>query len=209
MAITTYSELQSSIAKWLNRDGDTPLLAVIPDFISLAEADINRKLRHYKMIERVDAVLDSRYVQVPNNWMETVRFNITAAATVKLDLIGPEDMLEKRQNNNDTTGIPRYYTQMGDAIEVFPTPAAEYAMQLAYYSKVPNLSDSVTFNWLLQDQPDVYLYGALMQSAPYLLDDARTQTWASLYQNGLTSSQKASDDTRFGGSGRRIIISSY
>jgi uncharacterized glyoxalase superfamily metalloenzyme YdcJ len=209
MAITNYSELQSSIANWLNRDGDAPLLSVIPDFISLAEADINRKLRHYKMIERVDAVLDSRYVQVPNNWLETVRFNITASTTVKLDFIGPEDMLEKRQNNSDTAGISRYYTQMGEAIEVFPTPAAEYPMQLAYYSKIPNLSDSVTFNWLLQDQPDVYLYGALMQSAPYLLDDARTQTWAGLYQNGLASLQKASDDTRFGGSGRRIIITSY
>jgi hypothetical protein len=98
MAITNYSELKSSIANWLNRDGDAPLLSVIPDFISLAEADINRKLRHYKMIERVDAVLDSRYVQVPNNWLETVRFNITASTTVKLDFIGPEDMLEKRQN---------------------------------------------------------------------------------------------------------------
>jgi hypothetical protein len=209
MAITTYSELQSSIANWLNRNGDTSLLSVIPDFIALAEADINRKLRHYKMIERVDAVLDSRYVQVPNNWLETVRFNITASTTVKLDFIGPEDMLEKRQNNSDTAGISRYYTQMGEAIEVFPTPAAEYPMQLAYYAQIPSLSDSVTFNWLLQDQPDVYLYGALMQSAPYLLDDARTQTWAGLYQNGLASLQKASDDTRFGGSGRRIIITSY
>ena len=209
MAITTYSELQSSIANWLNRNGDTSLLSVIPDFIALAEADINRKLRHYKMIERVDAVLDSRYVQVPNNWLETVRFNITASTTVKLDFIGPEDMLEKRQNNSDTAGISRYYTQMGEAIEVFQTPAAEYPMQLAYYAQIPSLSDSVTFNWLLQDQPDVYLYGALMQSAPYLLDDARTQTWAGLYQNGLASLQKSSDDTRFGGSGRRIIITSY
>jgi len=48
-----------------------------------------------------------------------------------------------------------------------------------------------------------------MQSAPYLLDDARTATWANLYQNAINSLQKASDDTRFGGSGRRIIISSY
>jgi hypothetical protein len=206
MAITTYAELKTAIANWLNRDD---LAAVIPDFIALAEADINRKLRHYKMIERVDATLDSRYVQVPNDWLETVRFNLTASATVRLDFVGPEDMLEKRELNNDTTGVPRYYTQMGEAIEVFPTPAAEYPMQLAYYSKIPSLSDSTTYNWLLQDEPDVYLYGALMQSAPYLLDDARTQTWASLYQNGLASLQKASDDTRFGGSGRRIIISSY
>lgn len=206
MAITTYDELKTSIANWLNRDD---LTAVIPDFIALAEADFNRKLRHYKMIERVDATLDSRYVQVPNDWVETVRFNLVATSTVRLDFIGPEDMLEKRELNSDTAGVPRYYTQMGDSIEVFPTPAAEYPMQLAYYSKIPELSASNAYNWLLQSDPDVYLYGALMQSAPYLQDDARTQTWASLYQNALASLQKASDDTRFGGSGRRIMISSY
>ena len=70
-------------------------------------------------------------------------------------------------------------------------------------------SDTTTFNWLLQDEPDLYLYGTLMQSAPYLLDDARTQTWGALYTNALNSLQVASDDTRYGGSGRRIIISSY
>ena len=206
MAITTYAELKTAVSNWLNRDD---LTSVIPDFITLAEVDINRKLRHYKMIERVDATLDSRYVQVPADWLETVRFNITASHTRRLDLIGTEDMLEKREQNRDTTGIPQYYSQIGEAIEVFPTPDAEYPMQLAYYSEIPSLSDSNTYTWLLQSDPDIYLYGALMQSAPYLLDDARTQTWASLYQNALASLQKASDDTRFGGSGRRIIISSY
>lgn len=206
MAITTYAELKSAIANWLNRDD---LTAQIPDFITLAERDINRKLRHFKMIERVNATLDSRYVQVPADWLETFRFNITATHTRRLDLIGAEDMLEKRELNADTTGIPQYYAQIGDAIEVFPTPAAEYPMQLAYYAEVPSLSDSNAYTWLLQSDPDVYLYGALMHSAPYLLDDARTQQWAGFYQNSLASLQKASDDTRFGGSGRRILISSY
>jgi hypothetical protein len=161
------------------------------------------------MIERVDATLDSRYVQVPNNWLETLRFNITSGATKKLDYVGPEDMLQKRELNNDATGVPQYYTQIGEAMEVFPTPSGEFPMQLAYYERIPSLSDSTTYNWLLQDEPDVYLYGTLVQSAPYLLDDARMQVWATLYENALMSLQKASDDTRFGGSGRRIIISSY
>ena len=43
MAITTYAELKTAIANWLNRED---LTSVIPDFISLAEADFNRKLRH-------------------------------------------------------------------------------------------------------------------------------------------------------------------
>ena len=206
MAITTYAELQSSIANWLNRDD---LTSVIPDFISLTEAGINRDLRHYKMVNRVDATLDSRYVQMPADWLETVRFGITSGTTYRLELVSRDDMLEYRQNTSDIAGIPKFYANIGDTIEVFPTPAAEYQMQLQYYAKTPALSDSNTTNWLLTDAPDIYLYGALVQAAPYLNDDARTQTWAALYSAAMQSMQKASDDTRFAGSGLRMRVTSY
>lgn len=206
MAIATYTELKTSIASWLNRDD---LTSVIPDFISLAEAGINRDLRHYKMIERADATLDSRYVQMPTDWMETVRFSITSGNTYRLELVSRDDMLEYRQKTADASGRPRFYANIGDTIEVFPTPDADYTMQLQYYAKTPALSDSNASNWLLLDAPDVYLYGTLIQSAPYLQDDARTQTWAALYAAALQSLQKASDDTRFAGSGLRMRVTSY
>lgn len=206
MAISTYTELKTSIASWLNRDD---LTSVIPDFISLAEAGINRDLRHYKMIERADATLDSRYVQLPADWMETVRFSITSGNTYRLELVSRDDMLEYRQKTANTSGRPKFYANIGDTIEVFPTPDADYTMQLQYYSKTPALSDSNASNWLLLDAPDVYLYGTLIQSAPYLQDDARTQTWAALYAAALQSLQKASDDTRFAGSGLRMRVTSY
>jgi len=206
MAITTYAELKSSIANWLNRDD---LTSVIPDFISLTEAGINRDLRHYKMINRVDATLDSRYVQMPADWLETVRFGITSGTTYRLELVSRDDMLEYRQNTSDIAGIPKFYANIGDTIEVFPTPAAEYQMQLQYYAKTPALSDSNTTNWLLTDAPDIYLYGSLIQAAPYLNDDARAETWAALYSAAIQSLQKASNDTRFAGSGLRMRVTSY
>ena len=39
MALTTYTELKSSIANWLNRDDLTTEIA--GDFIALAESDFN------------------------------------------------------------------------------------------------------------------------------------------------------------------------
>ena len=41
MALTTYAELKTSVADFLNR---TDLTSAIPTFISLAEADLNRKI---------------------------------------------------------------------------------------------------------------------------------------------------------------------
>jgi hypothetical protein len=55
------------------------------------------------------------------------------------------------------------------------------------------LSTSNTTNWLLTSNPDIYLYGALLQAAPYLQDDARIQTWATLYERALNDSQTADD----------------
>ena len=206
MAITTYDELKASIASWLNRDD---LTAVIPDFIALAESGINRDLRHYKMVQRADATLDSRYVQVPEDWLETMRFSITSGTTFRIEPTSIDDLVQLRQQNNDQSGRPRFYANVGNEIEVFPTPDTEYAMQLMYYGKTPALSASNTYNWLLQDAPDAYLYGALVQSAPYLQDDVRTQVWASLYTNAIQSLQKSSDETRFAGSGLRMRTSGY
>lgn len=206
MAITTYAELKTAIANWLNRDDLTDR---IPEFITMAEANLNRDLRHYKMVERVDATLDSRYVQLPNNWVETLRFSITSTPTYRLELASLDDMLEFRENTSDTSGIPRYYAHVGESIEVYPTPDAERTMQLTYYEEIPALSDSNTYNWLLQDAPDVYLYGSLVHSAPFLLDDARLGTWGNLYATALASLQASSDRTRFAGSGLRMRVKSY
>ncbi len=64
MAITTYTELQAAIASWLNR-GD--LTAQIPDFIALAEADINAQfdIRSIETDQALTAVVSSRFVPLP------------------------------------------------------------------------------------------------------------------------------------------------
>jgi hypothetical protein len=64
---------------------------------------------------------------------------------------------------------------------------------LTYYAKLAKLSNAVTSNWLLASSPDVYLYGSLLQAAPYLQDDARITVWSSLYQAGLDQLQIADD----------------
>ena len=64
MTITNYSNLQSTVADFLNR---SDLTSVIPVFIQLAEAQINRDLRHWKMETRATATIDAgdQYSQVP------------------------------------------------------------------------------------------------------------------------------------------------
>ena len=203
MAITTYAELKTSITDFLNRDD---LDAATPTFISLAEADMQRKIRHWRQEKRSNANLNSRYSDVPSDFLEVIRFGVSGGNHSTLEIVSQGDMLDLRMKSRDASGSPRYYALTAGEIELFPTPSAVTATELYYYSKIDGLSDSNTSNWLLENHPDAYLYGALVHSAPYLADDARVAVWASLYQNAISSINAESETVKFGGSGRRLKI---
>ena len=179
MSITTYAELKTAIADFLNRDD---LTAVIPTFISLAEAQIARDVRHWKQEKRVTTSVDERYENLPNDWLE---IKLVALTTGKmLQTVSMSEMAEMRAASG-TAATPRYVRLTADQIEFYPTPNAATDISMLYYARIPALSDTDTTNWLLTDAPDVLLYGALVHSAPYLADDARASIWGALYQAGV------------------------
>lgn len=205
MAITSYSELQTAVANWLNRDD---LTAVIPDFISLTEADMDRKVRHWRMEERSTANIDARYTQLPSGFLEAVRFHLDVDER-PIELLTPLALQTRRTNNSDTQGKPSYYAIIAGQIEVWPSPDASYTGELYYYTRTAPLTVSNTTNWILTYFPDAYLYGALMHSAPYLVDDARAQTWAALYQQAIDGINANNEKAKFGGSGLRMQVNTY
>jgi len=205
MAITNYANLQTTIADFLNRDD---LTSVIPTFIQLAEAQMNRDLRHWRMEVRASGQQSAgdAYMQIPTDWMETIRFHITDGGTKPLDLISRKALEDKRAGNENMSGTPRYYTHADSQFELYPTPNEDTNTELLYFAKIPSLSDSNTTNWLLEDAPDVYLYGALLHSAPYLSEDERVGVWAQLYGASVQRLNIMSDDARMSGSGLTLKI---
>lgn len=206
MSITTYDELKSTIADFLNRDD---LTSVTPTFISLAEADIQRKVRHWRQEKRANAVIDTQYSAVPADFLEIIRFQITSGGTKPLELISQAEMLTQKSSSDNASGSPSFYALTAGELEVLPVPNGTYNAELYYYSRVPPLSDTETTNWLLEYFPDAYLYGALVHTAPYLKEDARAQVWSALYQNSIDAINSTSEKAKFGGSGRRMKIRSY
>lgn len=195
MSITTYAELKSAIADFLNRED---LTSVIPTFIALAEASLNRDLRHWQMEKRSTATFDGQYEALPSDWVETVRVK---AGNYSLDLMSQADMLDKREAYEDATGAPQFYAHTAGQLELYPTPDGSYSGELVYYAKIPALSDSNTSNWLLSLAPDAYLYGSLLHTAPYLKNDERVATWATLYSNAVKALNATSRAGKWGGSG--------
>ena len=191
MAITSYSTLQTTVGDWLNR---SDLTTVIPDFITLAEAQFNRTLRHRKMVERATATLDTEYSAMPADWLESIRYQLNTNPITVMEFVSP-DQAAMLKGAYSTSGKPIFYSQIGQQFQVIPAPdsGSAYTGELTYYASIPALSAGNTSNWLLVDSPDIYLYGALLQSAPYLQDDQRLNIWAAIYQR-LIDDLKVSDE---------------
>jgi len=190
MALTTYTELKASIADWLNR---TDLTTTIPDFISLAEAQMERTLRTRQMIVRANASFDSEYGAVPDDFLETKSLKLTSTNPLTpLAFLSIDDM-DAARSHYTASGRPRFFSVVGGQFRISPTPDAAYTTELIYFAKLAKLSSTVASNWLLTSSPDIYLYGSLLQAAPYLQDDARIQVWATLYERALNDLRTADD----------------
>jgi len=203
---STYAELKDQVRNFINKPD---IDQTIDTFIDLAEADIARKVRHWKMEKRATVQLDDQYSRVPTDWLESIRFYLSGGDTYELELASRAELLNRRMNSVNTSGRPKYYTMSDGAFEIYPTPDAAYTAELLYFSKNTALSDENTSNWLLSDYPDVYLYGTLAHTAPFLGEDQRLPIWAQLYQSALDGVNMASEKARYSGSGLRMNIRSY
>jgi hypothetical protein len=75
------------------------------------------------------------------------------------------------------------------------------AYTLTYWQEFPDLASSpMNRNWLIQREPGLYLYGALIEASPYLQDDERTLVWVRQYQDILAGMKAEDDRARYGNS---------
>jgi hypothetical protein len=189
---TTYSGLKTAVAGWLNR---RDLTDQVPGFITLAHAVLNRRLRVIDMQEIAEATTDDGRVAVPSDFLAPHSLEIDGM-TEELEFVTEEVMKEKRRKRI-TASQSKWYTIWGRYFELYPEPTEDVDFTLKYYARIPTLSASITSNWLLQKHPDLYLYGALCEAAPYLKNDERLTTWQSVLESRIGQLNLESERARF------------
>jgi hypothetical protein len=203
MALGNYTELQASVADFLNR---SDLTSVIPDFITMAEAELNRTLRVREMSVRTQAPIDSQYVKLPDDFLGMRNIDLLTDPVTPMTYKNLQNLDVHRAS--DATGKPIYYSIMQNNIEFSPVPDGDYTIEIVYYQKVPALSVFST-NWLLDSHPDAYLYGTLMHSAPYLQADERIGVWAGKYQQVIQQIITSDEKAKFSGSTPSISFTPF
>lgn len=197
--ISNYSELTSAIADYLNRQD---LASVIPTFVRLAESELGRSLRVRNMLSRATATADSQYLSLPNDFLEMRNLRLSGPhGWQSLEVLSAKQVDDFRTYNyKNSAGVPGFYAINGNAIELIPVPNGQFTVEMTYYSAIPSLSDTANTNWLLAKNPDLYLFGSLLQTAPYLKEDERIQTWAGIYRSLLADVVAESERATYNGS---------
>lgn len=194
MAITTYSELKQAVADWLNR---ADLEQQIPDFVTLAEATLNKVLRSTYMVTSGTASITSGKAAIPSTALELIYVQIQNSPDSPLEQVNVSQLIMLRRARLRSNGSPRFFAVVGREIEVTPIPSGATTLALAYYQKIPALTVSNTTNWLLEQAPDIYLYTSLMHAAPFLQDDARAQLFQQMIVQQVASAVQRDQQLSF------------
>jgi hypothetical protein len=206
MAITTYTELQASVADWLNR---SDLTSVIPDFIALAEAEFNTRLRHWRGETSGSLALSSQFTALPSDFLEVSRLTLSSATPRRMELMSTSEMQELRERNDDTGGAPIYYAITAGQVEVYPSPDQAYTAALVYHAAPDALSGGNADNWVLLNFPSLYLFGACYHGSLYLQDEQRTTYFGGLFEKSLAEVIRDGERGKYGGAGLRMKVGAY
>jgi hypothetical protein len=196
MAFTSYSDLKTTIASYLAR---SDLTAMIPTFIQLAELRLRRELRTRQMLVVATASTtggDST-VGLPTDFLEMRDIHVNTNPITTLAYSAPNAFYNSYRATE--SGKPTDYTVLATELQLSPVPDSAYQLQMLYYAQPYFLSDTNTGNVFLTNYPDALLYASLGEAEPYLMNDARLQTWASLYDRAISSIALADQSSEYSG----------
>lgn len=205
MAISTYAELKTAVATWLNRSN---LTALIPDFITLAETRIHYgsqepplqsdPLRIRAMEESVFASFSTQRVLLPARFLQARRFYLNSNPIRSLDLITTDNFWDTYISSQ--SGPPKQFTIEGETLVLGPSPDASYTGELLYYRAFASLSDDTDTNWLLQNAPGAYLHGALIEAHAFARNAQEAQLSYGRFMGIINSLMMSDKQDRYSGS---------
>jgi hypothetical protein len=196
MSLSTYSDLQTSIANYLAR---SDLTSIIPDFITLAENRLRRELRIRQMLKSVttSTVSGDATVELPSDFLEIRDFVVMTNPIQPLSYSSPSSLSNDPRTSE--VGVPKSYTILASEFQVAPAPDGIYTLKMLYFAAPAYLSSSNTTNVFLNIAPDALLYASLIEAEPYLMNDARINTWGTMYDRAISSLTKSDEEGQYSG----------
>jgi hypothetical protein len=207
LALDNYGELATAVGDMTNR---TDLGAYVPDFVVLAEARIRRS--DVERTTDLELTLAAAEVSLPVDFKRMNALYYQGGSRYgDIDLVPINRLAE--YSRDGVSGIPlaAAILQSGDTsykLRVSPAPdsATAYVVRAEYVQTFTPLdpANSASTNWILTSYPDVYLYGALCETAPFLKDDERLPMWDKRFTSALEELRIALHKQKWAGSPKTV-----
>lgn len=190
MNISTYAELKTALADWLNRDDITD--ARLSDFVRIAENRIFHELRIPELESAAALTTDAEgRVSLPADYLEAKDVLFDDAPLARISVTDFYTRLPAQ-------GKPDAFARETTFLRLWPIPGPGVTgFRMVYYARPADLSTGTPTNAVFAIAPELYLYGALIAGASYLtMPFEKIQVWSESFNDvmrRLTTSARLAD----------------
>lgn len=183
-----YPEL---IAELTDRTGDSGLAMRAKLYLDLAEVEINKLLRVAESEEQETITTDANgQVRLPDDFNELRLLTANGFEGQQIELNLAISPIYWQLPPNCRWG----YAVKGDTLY---TTWPDMDMVLHYYAKVPSLALTGS-NWLIESDPEIYIYGVMKQAFMAKLDAAKADVADQVFRQRIEAKANADYMARFG-----------
>jgi hypothetical protein len=136
-------------------------------------------------------------VALPSDFLELRDIYLDGTPRIAVSYLSPSSFTRDARATDG--GRPVFYTVLGQEFEFAPIPDSNYTVELLYYFKPVAMSNSVASNEFLANYPDALLYASLGEAEPYLMNDARINTWAAMYDRSIARINTSDENSEYAG----------
>ncbi|MCW2405037.1 hypothetical protein M2336_001666 [Sphingobium sp. B1D7B] len=191
--IGDFTDLQRLVARYMDRDD---LAADIANFVAIVEAEANRVLRTVNQERKAIWAISSETFSLPPDFRRLRKIHIEGEPDRPLEEISP---VAAPMIYDGAQGTPNAYWIEGRVMTLAPPPAEETTFRVTYYVKIEPLTADSPVNWLMEEHPDIYVWGVLREAAAFIRDPEAYSFAEGRFNGAIVQLQQESRNDRHGG----------
>ena len=179
MNFSNYADFRTKVQTLI--DGDdisvSDLSANTLDLIiSMGEQRLYREVRSSAMDAALSLTITANAATIPTDCLELRSVYISGEKPLE---IIPYETYLTYLSGSTSEAQATYAAQVGETLVFWP--AATGTLLGRYYKKFSDISSGITSNTLFSRHPDIFVYAALAESAPFIGDNKRLPIWEAKY----------------------------
>lgn len=189
MAITTYAQLKTALARWLGNSDDASvqslgMTSTIDDLITVGESRIFREARTRDTEASISTAISSGVVAVPSDYIDLKFAYIDGTPAQTLERRSAQ-WVYSNYATRSASSKPKFIAREASNFIFGPYPDSTYTVKGVYYKRLSALSG--TAHALFTNNPDLYLFGCLAEATILIGRDDRIALWEAKYNQILNA----------------------